>query len=111
LAISVVVYQPLPGRDQFKVLAEATVDRGRLHVEGRRADLVDTSRRVYSERSKRFVKCERDPEEWLRSFAQSFRTAQVGAAITRDSSHRELISPSELIEQLRVDSGLATART
>jgi hypothetical protein len=109
VAISVFVYQPLPEGDRFLVLAEASVDRGKLRVDGRRPDLVDESRRVFSSRKRKFVRSDRDPEEWLRSFAESFRTAQVAAAITRDSSYRDLVAPRDVIEQLQASAGLATA--
>jgi hypothetical protein len=109
MAISVSVYQPSGGAGEYEVLAQAFVDRGSLRVEGRRRDLVDTERRVYSARRRRFVRAERDPEEWLRSYAEGFRTAQVAAAITRDSAHRDLIAPADLLEQLERASAVATA--
>jgi hypothetical protein len=100
VAISVLVYRPLPGNG-YELLAEAAVDRGKLTVEGPRADLVDESRKVYSTRLRRFVTPKKDVEEWLRSFADSFKTAQVGAVITRDSKHRELVAPEEVVAEIR----------
>jgi hypothetical protein len=103
LAISVLVYRPVPGHG-YELLAEAAVDRGKLSVEGPRADLVDQSRKVYSTRLRRFVTPKKDVEEWLRSYADSFKTPQLGALITRDSQHRELIAPDDLITQVREGS-------
>lgn len=99
--ISVFVCRPLPNGAGLDVLAEAEVRRGKLHVRGRRADLVDDSRRLYSSRLKKRVRASDDPEEWLRSFAESFRTAQVVAVIAKDSAHPQLQAPAELVEQLR----------
>jgi hypothetical protein len=96
----VLIFQSLPNGSGYEVLAEATVQRGKLELGGRRDDLVDTDRRVYSSRKKRLVRFDRDPEEWLRSFAESFRTAQVGAAITRDTEFKELQAPKAFVEEL-----------
>jgi hypothetical protein len=99
--ISILVYRPLPHGQGIDVLAEAEIRRGKLQVEGRRGDLVDESRSVYSSRLKRRVRVDDDPEEWLRSFAESFRTAQVVATITRDSAHPELQAPRQFVEELQ----------
>jgi hypothetical protein len=98
--VSLLVFQSLPDGSGYEVLAEATVLRGKLQLHGRRDDLVDTQRRVYSPRRKRFVRFEKDPEEWLRSFAESFRTAHVGAAIVRDTEFKDLEAPRAFVEEL-----------
>ena len=98
--VSVLVYRSLPSSGGYDVLAEATVERGKLKSGGRRSDLVDDTRQVYSERLDKMITYDTDPEEWLRAFAQSFRTAQVGAVITKDTVHRDLVAPKDLIEQL-----------
>jgi hypothetical protein len=98
--VSVLIFQSLPDGSGYDVLAEATVQRGKLQLHGRRADLVDTERRVYSSRRRRFVRFEKDAEEWLRSFAESFRTAQVGAAIARDTEFKDLEAPKAFVEEL-----------
>jgi len=97
--ISVAVFQPLPGQE-IGFLAVATVSRGRLHVDGPRQDLIDTSRDMYSSRTRGFVNFDDDREEWLRAFAESFRSAQVVAAITKDSEHKELIASADVLERL-----------
>lgn len=99
MAVTVLVYKPVPGNG-FEVLAEASVDYGKLKVEGSRQDLVDQSRKVYSTRLRKFVTVEKDVEEWLRSFGDSFKSAQVGALITRDSKHKDLVAPAELVAQV-----------
>jgi hypothetical protein len=103
VAISILVYRPAPGRG-YELLAEAAVDRGKLSIEGPRADLVDQSRKVYSTRLKKFVTPKKDVEEWLRSYADSFNTAQIGALIARDSQHPKLVAPDELIAEVREGS-------
>jgi hypothetical protein len=109
--VSVLVYRSLPNSGGYDILAEATVERGKLKSTGRRADLVDQKRLVYSERIEKMVAYEADPEEWLRSFAQSFRTAQVGAVITKDTGQRDLVAPKDLIDQLSAArQDLASAR-
>jgi hypothetical protein len=100
--ISVFVYRPLPNGNGIDVLAEVEVRRGKLQVVGgRRGDLVDDSRSVYSPRTRRQVSVDDDAEEWLRSFAESFRTAQVIATIVRDTSHPELEAPRQFVDELR----------
>jgi hypothetical protein len=99
VAVSVVVYKPLQGNG-YELLAEAIAERGKLTVEGPRADLVDQTRKVYSTRQRKFVRPEKDVEEWLRSFADSFKTAQVGAVITRGTKFRDLVAPDEFIAEL-----------
>jgi hypothetical protein len=98
--VSLVIFQSLPDGSGYEVLAEATVQRGKLDLHGRREDLVDTERRVYSSRKRRLVNYEKDPEEWLRSFAESFRTAHVGAAITRDTRFKDLEAPKAFVDEL-----------
>jgi hypothetical protein len=99
--IEVLVYRPLPQGTEFDVLAAAVIEDGALQLNGPRHDLIDTKREMYSSRLERFVAFDDDQEEWLRSFAESFRTAQVGAAIIRDTAHEELVAPAELVEQLK----------
>jgi hypothetical protein len=98
--VTVLVFQSLPNGSGYEVLAEASIQRGKLHLDGPRKDLVDTERRVYSSRRKRLVPFDKDPEEWLRSFAESFRTAQVGAAITRDTEYKDLEAPKAFVDEL-----------
>lgn len=98
--VSLLIFQSLPDGSGYEVLAEATVQRGKLQLHGRREDLVDTQRRVYSARKKRQVRFDKDPEEWLRSFGESFRTAQVGAAITRDTEFKDLEAPKAFVDEL-----------
>lgn len=64
-------------------------------------DLVDQGRPVFSLRLNKFVDVDDDPEEWLRSFAESFRSAQVAAVIVKDTAHKELVAPPEFLEQLK----------
>lgn len=97
--ISIIVFQPLSGQD-VGFLASATVARGKLQVEGPRPDLVDTSRTMYSVRTRGFVAFDDDREEWLRAFAESFRSAQVVAAIVKDSQHKDLVASPEVLERL-----------
>jgi hypothetical protein len=104
--VSVTVFQPLPG-DSVGVLASATVSRGKIQVEGPRTDLVDTSRSLYSPRRQGFLAFDDDQEEWLRAFAESFRSAQVVAAIVKDTQHKELVAPPEIIHRLH-DAQVAT---
>jgi len=99
--VSVLVYRSLPDGSGFEVLADATLDEHGLKVGGRRPDLVEQSRRVYSERLDRFIVFEDDSKEWLRAFAASFRTAQVGAVIQSDTDHPELVAPPDLLESIR----------
>jgi hypothetical protein len=96
---SITVFQPLPD-EAVGFLAAATVYRGKLQVEGPRADLIDTSRSMYSPRTRGFVAFDDDHEEWLRAFAESFRSAQVVAAIVKDSEHKDLVAPPEVLERL-----------
>lgn len=97
--VSVTVFQPLPG-DGVGFLASVTVLRGKIQVEGPRADLVDTSRSLYSPRRRGFLGFDDDQEEWLRAFAESFRSAQVVAAIVKDTQHKDLVAPPEVLQRL-----------
>jgi hypothetical protein len=103
--VSVTVFQPLPG-DGVGFLASVTVQRGKIELDGPRQDLIDRTRAMYSTRRRGFVAIDDDPEEWVRSFADSFRSAQVVAAIIKDTTHKELIAPAEVIQQLE-DAQLA----
>jgi hypothetical protein len=98
--VTITIFQPL-AHDEVDFLASATVLRGKLDTEGPRADLIDTERRVFSSRRNGFLTIEDDPEEWLRSFAEGFRSAQVVAAIIKDTNHKELMAPADLITRLQ----------
>jgi hypothetical protein len=106
VVVSVSVFQPLPG-DGIGFLVSATVARGKIRTEGPRADLIDTSRPMFSSRRSSFIEFGEDREEWLRSFAESFRSAQVVAAIIKDTQHKELVAPPEIIERIESAQQLA----
>ena len=105
MVVSVSVFQPLP--DGVGFLASATVSRGKITTEGPRTDLIDISRPMFSSRRSSFIEFGDDREEWLRSFAESFRSAQVVAAIVKDTQHKELVAPREIIERLESAQQLA----
>jgi hypothetical protein len=97
--VSVTVFQPL-GQD-IRVLAMASVSsKGKWDVAGPRTDLINTGREMFSVRTGAFVGFDEDRQEWLRAFAESFRSAQVVAAITKDTQHKELVAAPELVRQL-----------
>jgi hypothetical protein len=98
--VSVTVFQPLPG-DGVGFLASITVSKKKvIDLDGPRQDLVDTTRPMYSPRTEDFVTFEEDREEWARAFAESFRSAQVVAAIVKDTQHKHLVAPPEVLERL-----------
>jgi hypothetical protein len=99
--VSILIFRSLPGEETYAALAEATVEDGALTARGPRADLLDTQRAVYSQRVDEMVEFDEDAEEWLRSFAEGFRTAQVGALIVADNDHPELVAPRETIDAIR----------
>jgi hypothetical protein len=98
--VRILVYQPALQGDDVRLLAAAKVERGTFTVEGERPDLVDTRRQVYSDRVGGFVRFEDDKEEWLRSLAGTFNSAQVAAVVARDTAHKELVAPKEFLARV-----------